>query len=132
MAAEQPARRRSVIAARCFAVAYVLASVVAALIGGPAILEMHGDTIRFVIGYCLLGPLSTLVHALYDHGDALVGLAIYAVQTVLLAGSLLLWTLRFRPARWLRLCRSGSVMALSHCIRPNRSWMHNPICSSVD
>ena len=99
MAAEQPARRRSVAAARYVAIAYVLASLVAALIGWPLIKTLYGDAIRFLIGYCLLGPLSTLVHALYDHGDALVGLAIYAVQTVLLTGSLLLWTLRFRPAR---------------------------------
>jgi hypothetical protein len=118
MAAEQPARRRSVIAARWFAVAYVLASLVAALIGRPPL--YYGDAISFVIVYCLLGPLSRLVHALYGHGDALVGLMFYAVETGLLAGSLLLWTLRFPPARWLGYAAttvlwlgSGYMMALT-------------------
>src|SRR5687767_13771378 len=101
MAADQSARRRSVIAARWFAGAYVLASLMAALIARPPILETRGDATSFLIGYCLLGPLSTLVHALYDHGDTLVGLIFHGVQTGLLAGSLLLWTLTFWPARWL-------------------------------
>ena len=100
MAAEQLARQRSVDAVRCFAIAYVLASVVMALSGWPLLLAMHGHAVRFVIGYCLLGPLLTLVHALYDHGYALVGMAMYAVQTVLLAGSMLLWTMKIRFARW--------------------------------
>jgi hypothetical protein len=120
MAAEQPARRRFVMAAHWFAVAYVLASIVAALIGWPLIKTLHGDALQFMIGYCLLGPLSRLVHALYGHGDALVGLTYYAVQTVLLAGSLLLWTLKFRPARWLGYAStavlwlgSGYMMALT-------------------
>jgi hypothetical protein len=117
MAAEPPVPGRSVQTARWFAVAYVLASVVAALIGRPPI---YGDAISFVIVYCLLGPLSRLIHALYGHGDALVGLAFYAVETGLLAGSLLLWTLRSRLARWVGYVAaaviwvgSGYMMALT-------------------
>ena len=120
MAAEQLARRRSVIAARWVAIAYVLASLTTALILRPPIFRIHGDAISYIIGYCLLGPLSTVVHALYDHGDTLVGLAFYAVQTRLLAGTLLIWILRFRPARWFGYAAtamlwlgSGYMMALS-------------------
>ena len=120
MAAEQPARRRSVVASSWVAIAYLLASLTAALILRPPIFRIQGDAISYMIGYCLLGPLSTLVHALYDHGDTLVGLTYYAVQTVLLAGSLLLWTLKFRPARWLGYAStavlwlgSGYMMALA-------------------
>jgi hypothetical protein len=99
MAAERVVRR-PVVTARCVAIAYVLASLVAAFSFWPLIQTMRGDALGLVIGYCLLGPLSTLVHALYGHGDTLVGLTFYAVETGLLAGSLLLWTLRNRPARW--------------------------------
>jgi hypothetical protein len=108
MAAEQPARRRSVIAARWFAVAYVLASLVAFLIGKPLIRDMPGE-IYFLLGHCLLGPLSTLIHSIWGFGYPLVGdwvlhgpgLTFYAVETLLLAGSLVLWTLRLRIVRWL-------------------------------
>ena len=124
MAADNPTRLRSVKAARWFTIAYVLASVVAALIVRPPILEVRGDAISFMIGYCLLGPLSTLVHALYDHGDTLVGLAFYAVATGLLAGSLLFWILRFQPARWFGYAAttvlwlgSGYMMALTWSLR---------------
>lgn len=100
MAAKGTPRRGSVVASRYAAIAYLLGSLAAALLVRPPIFGIDGDAVGFVIGYCLFGPLSTLVHALYDHGDTLVGLAFYAVQTALLAGSLLLWTLRFWPARW--------------------------------
>jgi hypothetical protein len=112
MAAEPPAHSRSVQAARWFAVAYALASLVAALIGRPPLLTIRGDgAISYVIGYCLLGPLSTLVHALYDHGDTFVGLVFYTVQTALLAACLLLWPLRSRMVQWIGYITTAAIWA---------------------
>ena len=88
------------MAARWFAIAYVLGSLAAILIGRPIIPRIPGSDLGYVFGYWLLGPLSTLAHALYDHGNAWVGLAVYAVQSCLLAGSALLWILKNRLARW--------------------------------
>lgn len=99
MAAEQPARKESV-AVRRIAVAYVLASLAAVIIGQPIIPQIPGSDVGFLTGYWLLGPLSTLAHALDGRANTLFFLAVYAVETFLLAGTLLLWTLRSQPVRW--------------------------------
>ncbi len=120
MEAEHPARRRWFAAARCFAVVYVLGSLAAILIGRPIIPRIPGSDFGYVFGYWLLGPLSTLAHALYDHGDVLVGLAMYLVQSMLLVGAVLLWLLKSRIVRWAGCIAtpvlwvgSGHVMAMA-------------------
>lgn len=108
MAAEQSARQRSAKAARWFVLVYVLASIVAFLIGKPLMRDMPGE-VYFLLVHCLLGPLSALIHSIWGFGYPLAGdwilhrpgLAFYAVETLMLAGILVLWTLRWRIVRWL-------------------------------
>jgi|SRR5687767_6941965 hypothetical protein len=109
MAADQ-SHQRSVKAARWFAVAYVLASLVAFLIGRPLVHQLWSESEPYLLlGYFLLGPLSTLAHSIWGPSSPLGGgdwffhspiLTTYVIETFLLAGTVALWILQWRIVRW--------------------------------
>ena len=108
MTAEQPSQR-SVIAARWFAVAYVLTSLAAFVVGKPLVFHLWNEKAPYLLlGYFVLGPLSTLAHSIWGPGSPLGGnwflhgpfLTLYAIESLLLCGSIALWILRWRIVRW--------------------------------
>ena len=98
------------MAVRCVAIAYGLASLAAFLVGKHLVHALWNKSAPYLLlGYFPLGPLSTLAHSIWGPGSPLAGdwilhgpsFTLYAIETLLLAGSVALWTLRWRIVRWL-------------------------------